>query len=115
MPKLYVKQSVKPQIVVETPKISERKSKVITKLNTELEVTKKALVRANNKVDFFHRRYEGTPSHYSETQYGSSIAEHLFTRSQDKYHQVKWDTAVKAINRRIKYLKKLIAIKTKSR
>lgn len=116
MPKLASKNSdhLRPtNIPKKKPAMSEKKEQAIEKLTTELQAVKKCGGQATKQTQHFENKLSSIPSFQCETIFGSDLTQFLLPRSQDKYHLTKWNFALRAINRRIHRLTKLLKAKLK--
>lgn len=115
MPKLMSKHqdNYKEPQLKKTPVMSERRTQTVKKLESKLAVAARCIDLASNQHSHFERKYNSVPNYQCETVIGSDLAHYLLPRSQDKYHMVRWDFALRAAGRRLSRLNKLLKSKLK--
>jgi hypothetical protein len=89
-------------------KFSKEKQATIEKIRGECAIAQKQAKHAESQESYFTKKITNTPSQHSDTLFGSTVAEHLFSRTQDKYHVVRWRMAKMSARRRFHRLTKLI-------
>ena len=95
------------------PALPEKRAKVVEKLKQEVLVAQQCVDKATQQKTYFERKWNSIPGYQNETVIGADLTQFLVPRSQDKYHLVRWEFAVRTATKRLYRLTKLLKAKLK--
>lgn len=91
------------------PRRPPLKSKIPPALTAEYGKLLKLLDKVKTNEQAHIKQMNGSPSHRSETMFGSAMGPTALNRSQLRYHNIKWRAARRCVQRRVNRLSKYIS------